>query len=56
MATLKDFVVNRGLVVNTTATVNGVDVLANDWATLQTALANDSATILSGPQQYPFAR
>lgn len=47
MATLKDFVVNRGLVVNTTATVNGVDVLANDWATLQTALANDSATILS---------
>ncbi len=47
MATLKDFVVNRGLVVNTQATVNGVDVLANDWATLQTALANDSATILS---------
>ena len=47
MATLKDFVVNRGLVVNTQATVNGVDVLANDWATLQTALANDSATLLS---------
>ncbi len=47
MATLKDFVVNRGLVVTTTATVNGVDVLANDWATLQTALANDSATLAS---------
>lgn len=44
MATLKDFVVNRGLVVNTTATVNGVDVLANDWATLQSAYANDLAT------------
>ncbi len=47
MATLKDFIVNRGLVVTTTAVVNGVDVLANDWATLQTALANDSATLLS---------
>lgn len=47
MATLKDFVVNRGLVVTTVATVNGVDVLANDWATLQTALANDGVTLLS---------
>ena len=47
MATLKDFVVNRGLVVNTAAVVNGVDVLANDYATLQSALANDSATLLS---------
>lgn len=47
MATLKDFVVNRGLVVNTTATVNGVDVLANDWATLQSAYANDVTTLSS---------
>lgn len=47
MATLKDFVVNRGLVVNTTATVNGVDVLANDWATLQSAYANDATTLSS---------
>lgn len=47
MATLKDFVVNRGLVVNTTATVNGVDVLANDWATLQSAYANDVSTLSS---------
>lgn len=38
MATLKDFVVNRGLVVNTAAVVNGVDVLANDYATYTTLL------------------
>ena len=44
MAILRDFVVNQGLVVNTTATVNGVDVLANDFATLQAAYANDVAT------------
>ena len=44
MATLKDFIVNRGLVVNTQATINGVDVLANDWATLQSAYANDLVT------------
>jgi hypothetical protein len=36
MATLKDFVVNQGLVVNTAAVVNGVDVLANDFATYTT--------------------
>lgn len=47
MATLKDFVVNRGLVVNTAAIVNGVDVLANDWATLQSAYANDITTLNS---------
>ncbi len=47
MATLKDFVVNRGLVVNTAAIVNGVDVLANDWATLQSAYANDASTLLT---------
>ncbi len=47
MATLKDFVVNRGLVVNTAAIVNGVDVLANDYATLLSAYANDVATLTS---------
>ncbi len=45
MATLKDFVVNRGLVVNTAAIVNGVDVLANDYATLLSAYANDASTL-----------
>jgi hypothetical protein len=33
MATIKDFIVTRGLVVNSTIVVNGVDVLANDFAT-----------------------
>jgi hypothetical protein len=45
MATLKDFVVNRGLVVNTQAIINGVDVLANDGVTLLSAYANDVATL-----------
>lgn len=45
MATLKDFVVNRGLVVNTQAFVNGVDVLANDGVTLLSAYANDVSTL-----------
>ena len=45
MATLKDFVVNRGLVVNTQAVINGVDVLANDGVTLLSAYANDVATL-----------
>ena len=45
MAILKDFVVNRGLSVNTVAIVNGVDVLANDGITLLSAYANDVATL-----------
>jgi len=47
MATLKDFVVGRGLVVNTTAVVNGVDLLANDYATWLSAQANDGVTLAS---------
>lgn len=45
MATLNDFVVNRGLVVNTQAIINGVDVLANDGVTLLSAYANDGITL-----------
>jgi hypothetical protein len=48
MATIKDFILRAGLQVNTSATVAGVDVLANDFATyttLQSELrANDYAT------------
>ena len=44
MATNIDFIVKNGLQVATTAVVNGVDVLANDYATLLTAQANDFAT------------
>lgn len=40
MAVLRDFVINRGLVVNTSATIGGVDVLANDYATYLTLTAN----------------
>lgn len=36
MATIKDFIVTRGLVVNSTIVVNGVDVLANDFLTYTT--------------------
>lgn len=44
MATNIDFIVKNGLQVATTATVNGVDVLANDYATLLSARSNDYAT------------
>ena len=49
MATIKDFILKQGLQVNTAITVGGVDVLANDFATLTTArsefAANDVATL-----------
>lgn len=51
MATNIDFIVKNGLQVATTATVNGVNVLANDYATLLSAYANDAAlysTVLDG--------
>jgi hypothetical protein len=44
MATVKDFILKQGLVANTTITVNGVNVLANDYATYLTAKANDYNT------------
>lgn len=44
MATNIDFIVKNGLQVATTATVNGVNVLANDYATLLSARANDYNT------------
>lgn len=44
MATNIDFIVKNGLQVATTATVAGVDVLANDYATLLSARANDYTT------------
>jgi hypothetical protein len=47
MATNIDFIVKNGLQVATTATVNSVDVLANDYATLLSAYANDAATFSS---------
>jgi hypothetical protein len=40
MAIQRDFVLNRGLVVNTEATIAGVNVLANDYATYTTLTAN----------------
>jgi hypothetical protein len=46
MATNIDFIVKNGLQVATTAVVNGVDVLANDYATLLTAQANDFTPLL----------
>jgi hypothetical protein len=36
MAEIKDFILKAGLVVNTSAIVNGVDVLANDFTTYTT--------------------
>jgi hypothetical protein len=49
MATIKDFILKQGLQVNTSITVGGIDVLANDLATLTTArsefAANDFATL-----------
>jgi len=51
MATIKDFILKQGLQVNTSATIAGVDVLANDYATYTTLqgelAANDYATLLS---------
>lgn len=44
MAIIKDFVLKSGLVANTTITVNGVNVLANDYATYLAALSNDYST------------
>ena len=47
MGTSKDFIVKQGMQVATTLTVAGVDVLANDYATLLSAQSNDYATLLS---------
>lgn len=51
MATVKDFILKSGLQVNTSATIAGVDVLANDYATYTTLSselsANDYNTLLS---------
>jgi hypothetical protein len=51
MATIKDFILKSGLQVNTTITVGGIDVLANDFATYTTLQseysANDAATLLN---------
>lgn len=44
MAIIKDFVLKSGLVANTTIIVNGVNVLANDYATYLAALSNDYST------------
>jgi hypothetical protein len=48
MATIKDFILRAGLQVNTSATIAGVNVLANDYATYTTLQgeyrANDYAT------------
>jgi predicted lipid-binding transport protein (Tim44 family) len=44
MAILKDFILKAGLVANTSITVAGVNVLANDYATLLTAQSNDYNT------------
>jgi hypothetical protein len=50
MAILRDFVVNQGLVVNTTAIINGVDILANDYTTYTTLTGNiyNTYTTLDG--------
>jgi hypothetical protein len=51
MATIKDFILKAGLQVNTSISVAGIDVLANDYATYTTLqgefAANDLATLLS---------
>ena len=51
MATIKDFILKSGLQVNTSISVSGIDVLANDFATYTTLqgelAANDAATLLS---------
>lgn len=48
MATIKDFILKQGLQVNTSITVAGIDVLANDYTTYTTLqgelAANDYAT------------
>jgi hypothetical protein len=44
MATIKDFVVKQGISAQTTIVVNGVNVLANDYATHLSASANDFNT------------
>jgi hypothetical protein len=44
MAIIKDFVLKAGLVANTSITVAGVNVLANDYATYLAALSNDYST------------
>ncbi len=44
MATIKDFVVKAGITAQTVVVVNGVNVLANDYATLLSARANDYNT------------
>jgi hypothetical protein len=44
MATIKDFVVKQGISAQTTIVVNGVNVLANDYATHLSARANDYNT------------
>jgi hypothetical protein len=44
MATIKDFVVKQGISAQTTIVVNGVNVLANDYATHLSASANDYNT------------
>lgn len=49
MATIKDFILKQGLQVNTSISVGGIDVLANDFATYTTLqgelAANDFATL-----------
>lgn len=47
MAIQRDFIVNRGLVVNTALTVGGIDVLANDYSTYTTLTANIYNTFVS---------
>ena len=44
MATIKDFIVKQGIEAQTTIVVNGVNVLANDYATFLTASSNDYNT------------
>lgn len=49
MATIKDFILKQGLQVNTSITVAGIDVLANDYTTYTTLqgelAANDFSTL-----------
>jgi hypothetical protein len=51
MATIKDFILKQGLQVNTSITVAGINVLANDFATYSTLqgelAANDYNTLLT---------
>lgn len=44
MATIKDFVVKAGITAQTTVIANGVNVLANDYATFLAASSNDYNT------------